>query len=75
MKHPKVIKHNQLPTKPPTVATIAWCLLLDRFHAPAWLWGIAGTLFAIFWACSIYEMCMQKPIELKELTDKPGAQS
>lgn len=72
MKRPKVIKLNQLPAKPPTLATIAWCLLLDRFHAPAWLWGIAGTLFAIMWAGSIYAMCVQDPVQLKELAPDTG---
>lgn len=71
MKHPKVIKLNQLPAKPPIVASIAWFLLLDRFHAPGWLWGAMGLLFAIFWGGTIYAMCVQDPIELKELASKP----
>lgn len=68
MKHQKVIKLSQLPAKPPIVATIAYGLLLDRFHAPAWLWGVVGTLAAILWIFTIVAMCIQDPVMLKELT-------
>jgi hypothetical protein len=67
MKKPKVIASKQLPSRLPTVATIAWFLLLDRFHAPGWLWGAMGVLFAIFWGGAIYAMYVQEPVELKEL--------
>jgi hypothetical protein len=68
VKHPKVLKLDQLPAKLPTAATIAWFLLLDRFHAPGWLWGAVGVVAVIHWAGSIYAMCVQQPVRLKELT-------
>jgi hypothetical protein len=72
MKHPKVIKLNQLPAKLPVVATIAWFLFLERFHAPQWLWGIAGFLAVLFWGACIYAMCVQEQVQLKELTPDTG---
>lgn len=69
MKHTKVIKLNQLPSRLPIVQTIAWGLLLDRFHAPAWLWGAMGVLFLIVWIGAIVAMWTETPIELKELKD------
>lgn len=70
MKHPKVISRGQFPARLPTVATIAWFLLLERFHAPQWLWGIAAFLAVIFWGACIYAMYVQEPVQLRELTDK-----
>jgi hypothetical protein len=67
-KHQKVIKRNQLQATLPTTATISMFLLLDRFHAPGWLWGAMGLLFAIFWVGAIYAMCVQEAVQLKELT-------
>jgi hypothetical protein len=68
MKRPKVIKLNQLPARLPFIPTIAWGLLLDRFHAPGWLWGAIGVLFLVFWIIAIIAMCIQDPIKLKELS-------
>lgn len=69
MKHPMVIQRNQLPARVPTVATIAWFLLLDRLQAPAWLWGAIGVVAVIGWAASIYTLFVQVPVKLKELSD------
>lgn len=67
MNKPKVIAMKQLPTKPPITATIAWFLLLDHFHAPAWLRGALGLWFAIIWTVVIIALYVQVPVELKEL--------
>lgn len=70
MKHPMVIHPNQLPARAPTVATIAWFLLLDRLQAPAWLWGAIGVVVVISWTACIYTMFVQVPVKLKELSDE-----
>jgi hypothetical protein len=72
MKTPKVIARNQLPARLPTVATIAWFLLLERFQAPQWLWGIAGFLAVLFWGTCIYAIWVQESVQLKELTPNDG---
>ena len=63
---PKVISYRNMPTGFPLVSTaVAW-LLLDRFHAPGWVWAIIGTLFAIFWAICIYLMAVEKQVDIFE---------
>jgi hypothetical protein len=32
---------------------LVWWLALDHFHAPGWLYGVAGTLYACFVAAFI----------------------
>ncbi len=31
----------------PVGGMILWWLLLDRIHAPGWVWGVVGTFFAL----------------------------
>lgn len=42
-----VISQLNLPTPLPISFTIAVALLLDRAHAPGWLWGMFFTIMAI----------------------------
>lgn len=63
----KVLAWKQLPSRPPTVATIAWLLVLDRFHAPGWVWGVIGALLVIVWVSLIHDMATQKEVEIEEL--------
>lgn len=35
-----------------------WFLFLDRFDAPGWLWGVVGSLWALYtltWALSVWK--------------------
>jgi hypothetical protein len=46
-----VISRKQLPTRGlPSVSTAVWLLVLDRLHAPGWVWGVAVTLLVLMWA-------------------------
>lgn len=49
MKKRPVIKRESLQTTPPLLATMVWGLMLDRFHAPGYVWGILGTIVFILW--------------------------
>ena len=71
MNKPKVIALKNLPMRPPITSTIAWFLLLDKFHAPGWLWGVMGTFFAFAWLVTVVVIWAQCPTELSELRAKP----
>ena len=54
MKRKTVIKSSSLPARPPTLAAIAWWLLLDRLGAPGWAYGVMWTLAAILFVAWTY---------------------
>ncbi len=49
----KVVGEKYLPTRPPVTASIAYWLLMDRYHAPQWVYGVVCTILAIQWITSI----------------------
>ena len=63
-----VIHPSCLPSRLPLPATAAIALVLDRLHAPGWVWGGCGVLVLIFWAVAIYGMATEAYAvpELKE---------
>jgi len=65
----KVISYRNLPVRLPFVGTAVGWLLLDRFHAPGWVWGIAATLCAIMWAVSIFLLVAEETVDIF-LSDK-----
>jgi hypothetical protein len=67
VNRPKVITFKQLPTRFPATSTIAWWLLLDRFHVPGWCWGMWGTVWVLLWIAMIFMAWQQRPTPLKEL--------
>ena len=44
-----VIPANQLPSRPPVMASALAYMALDLYGAPGWVWGVACTLFALLW--------------------------
>jgi len=71
MSGTKVIAFKNFPARPPISLSILLWLLLDRLAAPSWVWGVVGTLLAIIWALSLYSICTQELVELKELAAYP----
>lgn len=67
MKHPKVLARKQLPAKLPILNTLVFYLILDKFHAPQWLWGAVGLLMLLTWGVCIYVIATQQQIELEAL--------
>lgn len=47
------ISRSALPTTLPITDTLVAYLLLDRFHAPGWAWGVVITVLSIVWFGSI----------------------
>jgi len=63
VKH-KVIAGKNLPAKLPIALSVALWLLMDRYHAPGWLWGVVGTVMAIYWILEIVGICTQEPVDM-----------
>lgn len=49
MKKRRVVKRACLASKPPIMESLLFWLILDRFHAPGYAWGIVGTLVVLIW--------------------------
>lgn len=55
-----VIPWDALPTRLPTMPTAVAFLLLDRFKAPGWIWGVAGTMIVLWWVSCIISVATNK---------------
>lgn len=53
MERKKVIDYKYLPTQFPVSLTLLVPLVLDRMHAPGWLWGAAGFGLVAAWVGSV----------------------
>lgn len=51
------IKSSSLPTRSPIPAAVLYYLLLDRLGAPAWAYGVVGTLVVIGLVAWVYCLC------------------
>lgn len=67
MKRDKVVSFKQLPSQLPTTGTAVWLLVLDRLHAPGWVWGVVITLLVLIWIIVIVMMIKKQQVELREL--------
>ena len=63
----KVLKHSSQQVRSPLLVLMVDWLLLDRFGAPEWAFGVYWTLATIFIACWVYMLCVQEPIGLDDL--------
>ena len=53
-----------MPAQLPTHTTALAYLLLDRWSAAGWVWGVVGTVLALFWVAAGLRMWTdkQKPL-------------
>ena len=56
-----VIPWGQLPAQLPIQTTALAYLLLDRWSAAGWVWGVVGTVLALFWVAAGLRMWTDKP--------------
>jgi len=64
MKKLKKIARQNIPHNFPVVSTtVAW-LLLDRLDASGIVWGIVGTIFAIWWVLTILDIGYSDSVDL-----------
>lgn len=59
-----VIADSALPSRPPTILTVVWYLLMDHTQAPSWLWGALGMVMGLIWISWISRALREKSREL-----------
>ena len=64
MKEVRVIDRKCLPTNFRFLWVIVYWLLLDRFEAPGWAYGVLWTLFAIYTLTAFAVIWNQKLVKL-----------
>jgi hypothetical protein len=64
MKKNKVIHRKNMPVRLPTFLTVVCYLLLDRFNAPEFIWGIVTMFLLLLWIVSIYSLVKEKQIDI-----------
>ncbi len=60
----KRISISNLPASLNLTHLFVWGLLLDRFNAPAWLWGAVGLLAVAILAAGVYNLSKAEPIDI-----------
>lgn len=59
-----VLPWGIMPAQLPLQTTALAYLLLDRWQAAGWVWGVVGTVLALFWVLAIVRMVTDKPKSL-----------
>lgn len=68
MKKIKVISNKNLPARPPLWSSMTAWLMLDRFDAPGWVYGVVGCLFVLLWIFYFCTWVTHEATELRELS-------
>ena len=58
------IDYKNLPHTLPVNFTLMMWLLLDRFQAPGWVWGVVGTVVVLAWIGTIALIWNSKSVDL-----------
>ncbi len=64
MKKQKFIKGNNLPPRFGLLSPLVWWLILERFSAPGWVFGLVYTLIGIFYISEIIRLCISDSVDL-----------
>lgn len=67
MKTKKVISPKQLPTRLPILLGCVLWLMLDRYAAPGWAWGVAGTIWGVLVLGFVVNLFTDRYTEIEEL--------
>lgn len=68
----KVISYKNLAPYFPTSFTILAYLLLDKFNASGWVWGVVGSFFFLWWLGVILVRHNSEPVDIFEDKKKEG---
>lgn len=66
-----VIAFKNLPSRMPLVLTLLAWLVLDRFHAPGWVWGATGFFVVLLWTTWIHDLSTTLQIDILRNRDRP----
>jgi hypothetical protein len=53
---------------------VCW-LLLDRLHAPSWVYGVVGTIFALIWIAAIATLFDGKLVDITDFLKEQHAKA
>lgn len=62
----KVIATKNLPMPMPLQFSLICYLLLDKFQAAGWVWGVVCTVLAFVWFAYFYALATHEYIDLFE---------
>jgi hypothetical protein len=66
----KVIASKNIQLSFPLSLTILAYLLLDKFNASGWLWGVVGTIFVIWYIAVIFSWATTEVVDIFEEKSK-----
>ena len=64
MKNHKFIKNNNLPPKFSVLTPLTWWLVLERFSAPGWVFGLIYTLIGLVYISEIWRLIVSEAVDL-----------
>lgn len=73
MKKRRVIAHKNMPARVPLWQTVTLVLVLDRFGAPGWLWGVALALTGMAWVLAYVVHRGEEAVDVLAGKDAPAA--
>lgn len=63
-KKSKYIKSNNLPPRLSILWPIVWWLVLERFNAPGWLYGVLFTIIGIVYVTEVWRLFAADAVDL-----------
>lgn len=66
MKQPRYLKASNLPPRVNVLVPLLWVLVLERFDAPGWIYGVIFTMLGIIYAGEIYRLFAGKAVDIFE---------
>ena len=63
-KKPKFIKANNMPPRMSILWPIVWWLVLERFNAPGWVFGVMFTMIGLIYAVEAWRMFAGEAVDL-----------
>lgn len=63
----KVLSWQQMPMRSPLILSMVTWLMLDRFDAVGWVYGVVGTMVVILWIAFFCSLWTFTPTKIREL--------
>lgn len=60
----RVISRKNLPKRIPLYQAMVAYLMLDKFNASGWVWGVVGTIFFLVTIVSFHDIMTEDEVEL-----------
>ncbi len=60
----RVIKRDNLPSKIPVFQMMTAYLMLDKFNATDWVWGVVGTIMAVVFIGNVVNFFKETEVDV-----------